>query len=242
MPASNPPVKAVFFDLDDTLSDHHHCCRSALHTLAQTHAAFQPIHVDELLQLHERLADEIHPQILQGQISLYEGRIERFRRMLLYCGADVTRTLAEEAALGYRRAYLEARRPIAGSLELLQALRPHVHIVIITNNMTDEQQDKIRVCGFGPWIDAMITSESAGVSKPAPAIFEQALKLVNCSPQEVVMIGDSWSADVIGAYQLGIRAIWLNRHQRSCPDPQLATELHEYTPLEMVLPLVLPHL
>ncbi len=52
------------------------------------------------------------------------------------------------------------------------------------------------------------------------------------------MVGDSWKADILGARQAGIRALWLNRYEHPCPDPSLAAEFQSYIPLEQVLALL----
>jgi putative hydrolase of the HAD superfamily len=88
----------------------------------------------------------------------------------------------------------------------------------VTNNLLDEQQAKITLCGFDPYVDALIVSEVAGVSKPHPAIFRQALEAVGCQPSESVMVGDSWAADIEGARAAAIRPIWFNRSGRPSPD------------------------
>lgn len=49
------------------------------------------------------------------------------------------------------------------------------------------------------------------------------------------MLGDARLADILGTQRTGIRAIWLNRTGRSCPDPALATELQALEPLDTIL-------
>ena len=56
----------------------------------------------------------------------------------------------------------------------------------------------------------MILSEDANIQKPHKGIFDFALKNTNSRRSESLMIGDSWEADIIGAYQSKIDQIWLN--------------------------------
>ena len=114
-----------------------------------------------------------------------------------------------------------------------------VVIAVVSNNMLDEQVEKLQFLGLAPLIDELIVSEVVGVAKPHPAIFREALKRLDCEPHEVVMVGDSWSADIIGAQQLAIRSIWLNRGEIPCPDAALATEIRAFEPLEVVMDLLL---
>lgn len=84
-----------------------------------------------------------------------------------------------------------------------------------------------------------MVSETIGVAKPDPAIFHAALRQLGRAPADAVMLGDSWAADVLGARAAGVRAVWLNRHQRACPDPALARELRALEPAGKVAALLL---
>jgi putative hydrolase of the HAD superfamily len=128
-------------------------------------------------------------------------------------------------AASYREAYVAARRPVDGALSVLAALRPRVRIGIVSNNLLEEQQGKIRFCGFESYVDALVVSEAVGTAKPDPAIFAHALDALGCGPDDAVMIGDSWTADVEGARAAGIRPIWFNRARRRTPEA--AAPVHE---------------
>ncbi len=71
-------------------------------------------------------------------------------------------------AVAYRDAYLAARRPVEGALDVLAALKPHVRIGIVSNNLLAEQQGKIRLCGFDAYVDALVVSEAAASPNPIP--------------------------------------------------------------------------
>ena len=145
----------------------------------------------------------------------------------------------EAAAECHHQAYQTSRRPVPGVIPLLKALRTKADIAVVTNNLVAVQRDKLQACGLEPFIDVCIISEEAGVTKPHPAIFEAALQGLACNPDQAVMVGDSWQEDIVGAHQVGIQAVWLNRYGLPCPDPTLATEIHSFLPLDTVLSLLL---
>ncbi len=101
----------------------------------------------------------------------------------------------------------------------MAAIKRRASLGIVSNNLLDEQQEKLRVCGLDELVDALVVSEEAGVSKPDPAIFRVALDRLRVRADETVMIGDSWAADVEGARAAGIRAIWFNPAGAAAPDP-----------------------
>jgi HAD superfamily hydrolase (TIGR01549 family) len=229
----------VLFDLDDTLFDHLSAARAALTVVQNQHACFREWPFAALERLHAEHLEALHQVVLSGAMGIDAARIERFRRVFLAAGVTAAPSLLEATASAYRRAYLEGRRPIEGARALLAALKPHVRIGVVSNNLLDEQRDKLRVCEFTGLIDALVVSEEAGTSKPDPAIFRLALERVGCSADEAVMIGDSWPADVEGARAAGIPVIWFNPAGHRCPDPSaIVGELRVLAPVEGVLDVI----
>jgi len=92
-------------------------------------------------------------------------------------------------------------------------------------------------------IDTVVTSEEVGFAKPEGRIFLEALCRLQGTPAAAVFIGDSWSADIVGAFRCGMATLWLNRYGRGCPDPSITVEIQGFEPLaEMMQHLKLnPH-
>ena len=68
--------------------------------------------------------------------------------------------------------------------------------------------------GIAQYLDQIITSARIGCSKPNPAIFQAALDQMSADPAKALHIGDTWRADILGAWSLGIGALWLDsRHE-----------------------------
>jgi HAD superfamily hydrolase (TIGR01549 family) len=211
--------RAVLFDLDDTLFDHEQAARIALTRVHEAHKAFTKWRFDAFERAHSRVLEELHVQVLAGARTVDDAREERFRRLFAESGVPGDEGRVRATAAAYREAYLAARRPVDGALEVLAALKRRVRIGIVSNNLLEEQQAKIGLCGFGPYVDALVVSEAVGIAKPDPAIFTHALERLACLPDDAVMIGDSWTADIEGARAAGIRPIWFNRARRPAPRP-----------------------
>ena len=207
---------AILFDLDDTLFDHAGTARAALATTA-SHPEFRGLELETLYQHYSELLEEMHPQVLAGQCTHEEARRLRFQRLLAPHRPGITATEAAHFAQQHYKHYQRLRRPVAGALPLLAALKPHYRIGIVTNNRTAEQEDKLQYLGMTPLVDALITSEAVGVTKPHARIFETALARLGCPAAEAVLVGDNWLADVVGALAVGIRPVWLNRFAGTRP-------------------------
>jgi putative hydrolase of the HAD superfamily len=221
-------LRAVLFDLDDTLFDHERSAREALGAVHDAHGCSRSATFAEFEAAHAVLLEELHRRVLAGELDLDSARVERFRRLL--DGAAASHAAPAVAARLYRECYLRARRAMAGAHTLLTSLRPRVRIGVVSNNLLAEQQEKLQQCGLADLVDALVVSEEAGVSKPDPAIFRLALRRVNAGAGEAVMVGDSWAADVEGARAAGIAAVWFNRAGRSRPEP--AADVFELRALE----------
>ena len=232
-------IRAVLFDLDDTLFDHRLCAQLALTDLHRAHDAFQSCPFDDFERIHAGFLEELHRQVMSGEMPLDLARQERFRRMFEAVGVTPDEETVIHAAATYRDGYRRVRQPIAGAARLLGRVKERALVGIVSNNLLEEQQYKLRTCQLDPYVDALVVSEEAGVSKPDPYIFELALGRLACDPGEAVMVGDSWPADIVGARAAGIRAIWFNPDARPAPEPDAGIEeLRALDPPDAALALI----
>jgi len=87
--------------------------------------------------------------------------------------------------------------------------------------------------GVKPYLDFTVTSAEAGADKPNPAIFRLALERAGVSAKEAIHVGDQYGLDIVGARELGIRPILLDRSDmyseiNDCPRIHSLTELAGY--------------
>jgi putative hydrolase of the HAD superfamily len=97
-----------------------------------------------------------------------------------------------------------------GTIELLDYLKPKYNLHIITNGFADVQFKKLNNSKIGSYFQTITNSEMAGVKKPNPIIFDYALDLAKAQKENSIMIGDSLDADVQGALDAGLDAIYFN--------------------------------
>ncbi|MFM8424164.1 MAG: HAD family hydrolase, partial [Chloroflexota bacterium] len=99
------------------------------------------------------------------------------------------------------------------ALETLKTLKSENYKLGIFSNAGDDKdvQDLIESFGIRSYFDFVLTSAACFYRKPHPRAFEIALAHWNATPNEAAMIGDSLEADIVGAKQLDMTAIWLTR-------------------------------
>jgi putative hydrolase of the HAD superfamily len=96
-----------------------------------------------------------------------------------------------------------------GAYDLLELLRGSYKLALITNGTSDFQRLKIAHTDMAGRFDATIVSGDLGTGKPHPEPFLAALEALDVSPEEVVMVGNDEARDIAGAQALGIRTIWV---------------------------------
>jgi putative hydrolase of the HAD superfamily len=94
------------------------------------------------------------------------------------------------------------------TMEVLEYLRPKYKMFILSNGFREVQYKKIDNSGLTSFFDGVILSEDAGFNKPHPEIFNYALQKTGMKREETLMIGDSWDADIVGAYNSRIDQVW----------------------------------
>lgn len=106
---------------------------------------------------------------------------------------------------------------------LLKDLTSKYRIGVISNSPSypEVNIDHFKFLKLDPYIEHYIFSYSIMIAKPQPEIFQKALETFSIVPEQSVMIGDSLSADIAGANNLGIKTIWLNTRGRISNDSSI---------------------
>ncbi|MCU1363983.1 MAG: HAD-superfamily hydrolase, subfamily variant 1 [Acidimicrobiaceae bacterium] len=188
----NGGVPLALFDLDNTLADR----ATAFAKWAEifvTRFALEPEATPWLLSLD---GDGITPRPV-----LLRGAIDEF---------DLDTTV-EELIDWYEESYIECFQRESASIDAVLALRDAGwKVAVVTNGPTEQQMAKLRQTELEEVVDAIVVSEACGVSKPDAGIFREAARRCD-SELAGWMIGDSPSADIVGAARCGLRTIWMSR-------------------------------
>ena len=95
----------------------------------------------------------------------------------------------------------------------LARLRSRYRLFAVSNGNADLQR-----CGLGDLFAGHVTASAAGAAKPDARIYAALLKMAGVGAARVLHIGDDPLADVVGATQAGMQAVWLNRDSREWPN------------------------
>ena len=206
-------LKAVFIDLDDTISDETAHMRGAYRkSFSLLKKPLSQQAVERVLREFQVITTDLYERNAWDEIP----REQRWAGALENAGvSDVG--IVDDLIAGYFRNYYEGVRFLPGAERLLDTAS-QFRTCLITNGTTEYQWGKLRKLGLDGRIDHILVSEDIGVRKPDRRIFDQALELTGAEPAEAVMIGDSLQADIAGAGALGIGTIWINGRGFSTQD------------------------
>ncbi|MGX2956206.1 pyrimidine 5'-nucleotidase [Ursidibacter sp. B-7004-1] len=106
-------------------------------------------------------------------------------------------------------------QPLENVKEMLDSLFGKVKMAIITNGFHALQQKRLENTALNKYFDLVVVSETVGVAKPAPQIFEAAFaQMGNIDKHAILMVGDTLSSDVQGGINVGIDTCWFNPTQQ----------------------------
>jgi putative hydrolase of the HAD superfamily len=159
----------------------------------------------------ERLEEALRAEMAYYRDHAHEGRDEASLADLRErCAAIVSEKLAvqvtaEELVAAIRfDAYPDA-------LPALRELRERDLRLVCVSNWDCSLPQVLGRIGVGELLDGAVSSAVSGARKPDPAIFQRALELVECRPDEALHVGDTAAEDVEGARAAGIRALLIDR-------------------------------
>jgi putative hydrolase of the HAD superfamily len=146
-------------------------------------------------------------EITQKQLRF--GRLKDTFDLLEFTIDDASVVFLSEQYIHYLPKY---NHLFEGTIEILEYLKAKYNLHIITNGFAEIQENKLNNSYITHYFKSITNSEMAGVKKPNPLIFEYALDLAKAKKENSIMIGDCIEADVQGALDAGLDAIFFNEN------------------------------
>lgn len=205
------PIRALTFDLDDTLYDNRPVIQRAERAMFDWLSTVLPsnIRVDNgtWQALKQQIA--VVDPMLKHDVS--EWRLEALKVLLMQCGCrlQTAQNLANEGL----SVVLAVRNDIAIPAEthrVLTALCAHFPLVGITNGNVDAKR-----IGLSSYFVEVFQAGRDGLAKPNADLFRLAEQTLQLPANAILHVGDHLITDVSGAKQQGFQTCWFNDQMRS---------------------------
>lgn len=196
-------IKAVLFDLDDTLYREMDFVEQAFLKAAE---AMEKHLAGKGNRGFKESAETLRTQMIE--LMEKEGRGEIFDRLIEKYDMDIP-------AAEFVKIYRETKPVLFlypdGEALLEKLEKAHIKTGLITDGNAQVQQNKIQALGLDKRLDVTLASYEIGLSKPDPGVYEYCLERLACKPGEAVYIGDNPLKDFIGARKLGMKTVRIIR-------------------------------
>ena len=203
-------IKAITFDLDDTLWDVWPVVERAEELLHDWLAARYPRIPERLTPLELReLSSEViaaHPDKAHDRTWLRKEALHLAARRAGYQAFDV------ESAFAVFFVARNAVEPFAEVRPTLERLGRRYSLASLSNGNAD-----LRLIGLDDLFAFSLNAIDFGAAKPDPPLFEEARRRLAVRPEQIVHVGDDPEHDVFGAARAGFRTVWVNRTHRDWP-------------------------
>jgi putative hydrolase of the HAD superfamily len=199
-------IKHIFFDLDHTLWDFETNSSKTFSFILKKNEL--DINFNDFIEVYKPINHKYWKLFREDKVSKKDLRYFRLKEAfdaISYKASDeIIHTLSEE----YITFLSQHNALFNNAIEVLEYLKEKYIMHIITNGFEEVQFKKLRNSNLLPFFDKIITSEKVGVKKPNPKIFQYAMDISGASSNESIMIGDNFEADILGAINVGMQAIF----------------------------------
>lgn len=148
---------------------------------------------------------------------------------------------SDEHAAQLSQAYMEQRdanlKLFEDAIQVLETLKPRFPLGLITNGPADIQNQEIDTCGIRSYFSNIFIEGEMRIGKPYKEVFDRAANAVNCTPDQLLMIGNSFGHDIKPAIEYGWATIWTRRD--SDVPPSAKSALPEPIPTEGPMPTLI---
>ncbi len=204
-------ITHIFFDLDHTLWDFNKNSEMAFYQIFKKD--FPAIDIKDFIKVYVSINQAVWKLYQKDEITSEQLRYMRLKQSFDALNIQISDIQIDEIANEYIRLLPENNHLFDGTIEVLDYLKSKYSLHIITNGFAEVQDKKIQNSGIRKYFETITNSENAGAKKPNPVIYNHALAVANAKKETSIMIGDCIDADVNGALNFGIDAIYCNYHR-----------------------------
>ncbi|WP_406153621.1 HAD family hydrolase [Streptomyces sp. NBC_01023] len=203
------PIRAVLWDIDDTIFDYTTADRTGLLEHLKTEGLPDGYTSVEQALGRWREITELHWARFAAGETDWEG--QRRERVRSFTGTELSDQEADAWFARHLAHYEAAWSLFPDAVPALDALAADYRHGLLSNSAAHNQDRKLRTLGVRDRFEVLVCAADLGMAKPAPGAFHAACDALRLDPAEVLYVGDHPDIDAAGALAAGLRAVWLDR-------------------------------
>lgn len=208
--------KAIFFDIDDTIFNFEKCSRKALKAAC---TICKLPYREETFSVFQSIDNQLWVQQKKGEISVSDVLNIRAEQITEALGRPEMSRDFQSVFSENLSAQIETE-PFAA--EALERLSKTVKLYAASNGILQMQISRLKKAGLLQYFSELFVSDDVGYEKPDSHFFSECVKRSGLARKDILMVGDSLTADIAGAKCSQIDCCWYNPKEQKMPP--------EYTP------------
>lgn len=198
-------IKAILIDIDNTLLDFNKGAKTAV---GEAFNKCGLSYDERCFNVFSEQNDLLWQRIERGELTR-EG-LHKIRFYTIFNALGISAD-GEKAETEFRKALFNIAVSVEGALDLVQYLSKKYQLYCASNAIYNQQINRLKLSKMHDYFSGFFISEKIGHQKPTKEFFDFCFANMNgITPSQSIMIGDSLTADILGAKNYGLKSIWYN--------------------------------
>ncbi|MGX6961618.1 YjjG family noncanonical pyrimidine nucleotidase [Vagococcus xieshaowenii] len=198
----------LLLDLDNTILSFDQAEQYALRKVLEQHAIEWQ---QELFTMYHNKNKALWLALEQGKVERDYVLSQRFVELFQQLDLEVDGKAMDQM---FRSFLTEEIFFMPNAKKVLDQLKKEKQLYVVTNGVAVTQKKRIQKAGLEAYFNEIFISEEIGYQKPSPLFFKHVLGSIEEKDlQDILMIGDSLSADILGGNQVGIDTCWYSNEK-----------------------------
>ncbi len=216
-------IKAVCFDLDDTLFDYRGSMSACEDYLCEVTSGLLSVPFSRCRRTYRRAKGNLYRDRPLDPAIFDWG--ERISTLISALGFPPEEKTVEWLRSTFWRRFISVIEPYPDSRPVLEALRESGRkTAVISNGIREIQKMKVERLGLSAFFDVDVYSSDVSANKPALGIFRRCLWELRVRAEDSLMVGDLVHVDVKGAKAVGMQTCWFKAGTHAQIEPSDASE------------------